>query len=72
MAKKFRTEDKALRARETKDMVRVRIKPYRAVHGYGGPGWEGEMPRDLAESLAQDGYVEILNQQEVQDGSDGV
>lgn len=40
----------------------VRIKPGRGIGGYGQAGWEGSMPKELAEQYAADGYLEILEQ----------
>ena len=40
----------------------IRIRPGRGVGGYGQAGWEGPMPKELAEKYAADGYLEILEQ----------
>ena len=42
------------------DTVKVRIKPFRGIGGYGVAGDVVEMERKLAEQYVLDGYVEMV------------
>ena len=60
-------EEKAVSAPamgEKPDLVRVRVRPFRGVGGIGGPGAVKEIPAELAKSLAKDGFVDILKEDE--------
>ncbi|HFC09068.1 MAG TPA: hypothetical protein ENJ54_04305 [Chloroflexi bacterium] len=54
-------EDKAV---AKPDLVRVRVRPFRGVGGIGGPGAVKEIPAELAKSLAKDGFVDILKEED--------
>ncbi len=65
MKKQDGLENKAaMPAAAERKKVKVRVKPFRAVEGIGGPGTVAEVEAPLAEELAAIGYVEILKEDE--------
>ena len=64
MKKQADVENKGVKAAVAQRKVKVRVRPFRAVAGIGGPGTEAEVDEALAVELASIGYVEILKERE--------